>query len=124
MLDRICAELTRSAVALANQQSGSLKATVWPKIVPVLVTNAKLQLWQFDSAAVPLSTGELPQARTEFVELPYIRYRKSFNATEPFFTGTLVEAEDKSKRSVFVVAAGHLTQWLRGFDLTIYGRPV
>lgn len=115
MLDRICAELTRSADALLSQQlkvhgRGDLRNlilrdnAVWIA-VPVIVTTASLSVCRFDPAAVSASSGELQAKDARFEQIQAIRYRKSFDAPQSTQGSELDELEPRAQRTLCIVGA-------------------
>lgn len=127
LLDRICAELARSADAILTQQLAiehrrepSSRAVIMPPgrpwmAIPVVVTTARLHVVRFDPAAVALKDGMLPAGVGTWEEVPHVRYRKSFVAPEPLRKDTVGELEKYAQRSIVIVTAEHLVEWLRNF---------
>jgi hypothetical protein len=127
MLDRICAELTRSADQIALQQVAIESRKSFGRMVtdrswvtvPVIVTNAKLHVCQFDPKAVPLNEGELPADAAKWQTTQQVRYRKSFDAPAPtpdFESLTVLEAA--RQRTVLVVGAEALPTLLLNLNIT------
>jgi hypothetical protein len=128
MLDRLCAELTRSADVVGNDQltlNNKLIQSLGSHrlqfgIIPIIVTTAKLHACRFNSADVSLDTGLLPDDAT-FEEVPYIRYRKSFDAVEwgELDSGATLETIERNRqRSILIVTAPHFPAWLRESNIT------
>jgi hypothetical protein len=127
MLDRICAELTRSVDALLAQQ---LKvggrhdmndimlgdSTTWVGI-PVIVTTAEIWVVRFDPNKVSLSAGEIDPNVAQVEQVQTIRYRKSFDAPQHPEVDKLGALEAYAQRSVCVVTAEYLPVWLEDFSL-------
>ena len=124
MLDRICAELARSADAVAEQQlqvdeplrTGPYQPPLPTLVIPVIVTTAQLQVCRFDPSAVSLKTGNIPDD-AKFEEVPSVRYRKSFDTSHPPVLSpgaTLGTLERHAQRTVLVVTASEFPRWLRG----------
>ena len=127
MLDRICAELTRSVDALLAQQlkvSGRHDMhdimlrddTMWVGI-PVIVTTAELWIVRFDPNKVSLNAGEIDPTVATLERVHAIRYRKSFDAPQHPELDELSAVDAYTQRSVCVVAAEHLATWLDDFNL-------
>lgn len=76
-------------------------------IIPVLVTNAKLFIAEYDPAAVSLDTGQftMPPA-AKISPVSWVRFRKAFTS------GHI----DLGHRTVFVVSANALTTFLNKLD--------
>jgi len=132
MLDRLAAELVRSAEAVAAQSWGldSLRQVrgynapvpVVSGYLPVIVTTAQLRVCRFDPEVVPLDTGHLPADGAEFEVVPYVRYRKSFDAPTIAHGDQrhdIGELEAAAQRSVVVVNALHFIDWLTQFEIRI-----
>ena len=120
MLDRLCADLTRSADALLEQQSGVgggfHPSQSWVAI-PVIITTARLHVCRFDPGAVSLCDGLLPASAADWQEVPAVRYRKSFTAISTKDATTLNGLEKAAQRTVAIVTAFHLVDWLASFQL-------
>lgn len=72
-------------------------------IIPLIVTNAELLVADFDTADVSLETGQLPApSSAKLLRVPWVRLRKAFS------TG----GKDLGDRTVFVVRADKLVEWL------------
>jgi hypothetical protein len=130
MLDRLCAELTRSSDALAGQQLDvdggrnshghiELRSGAWI-VAPVIVTTAKSHVCRFDPAVVPLATGLVPEGAAKWSEVPRVVYRKNFDAPSALERefASVGALERDAQRSVTIVTATHLLEWLRGFELS------
>jgi hypothetical protein len=127
MLDRISAELTKSADAVLDQQLVALGVDQprsalsgrgsWTA-VPIIVTTAHLYVCRFDPAAVALHDGLLPENAGEWEQVPYMRYRKSFDAPARTEAEDLGVMERRSQRSVIIVNATHLIDWLGAFVIS------
>jgi hypothetical protein len=93
-------------------------------MVPVIVTAANLTICRFDPGGVPLETGEMLPGGAEWETVTDVRYRKSFDVHAelrppmlPVWIRGLGALEHQAQRSVAIVQAGHLTEWLEKFDL-------
>jgi hypothetical protein len=116
----MCAELTRSADAVLEQQmnvgGGFHKSQHWTAI-PVIVTTARLQVCTFDPAIVSLTDGRLPADGATWQEVPHARYRKSFDVLPAASATTLGDLEKQAQRSVEIVTATHFVEWLEQFHI-------
>jgi hypothetical protein len=76
-------------------------------IVPVIVTNAKLFTANYDPNSVSLDTGQLPvMPQPDISTIEWVRFRKAFTAGN----------RDAGDRTVFVVAASSLEQFVHDLD--------
>ncbi len=128
MLDRICAELTRSTDAIIAQQRAIDGRTnrhhllelpderKWVAM-PVIVTTADLRVCRFDPAAVPLDIGEIPAGAAHLEQVPVMRYRKSFDVESQPGSDGIGALEKYAQRTVSIVTATHLAKWLEEFNL-------
>ena len=136
MLDRLGAEVTRSADAIAGQlleidklpaAKGYTPATRAPHtVVPVIVTNARLHVCVFDPGAVPLRDGQLTADGGRFEQVQHVRYRKQLDAVIPQADAAIEDLRDwgaLAQRSLAIVQAEYLPTWLGDFkmDRASYG---
>ena len=84
----------------------------------MIVTTARLFVCRFDPAIVPLTTSLLPEGVVQWEEVPYIRYRKNFDAPARAEAGDLGELEKQSQRTIAIVTATHLVSWLGDIVIT------
>ena len=126
ILDRLCAELTRSTDAITGQQlqiSGrrnQLGFVELPELmewvaIPVLVTTGVLQVCVFDPATV--TNGEIPSSSARFEQVNAVRYRKSFDVHPGLGASSLSDLERKAQRTVAIINEAYLRQWLRDFTI-------
>lgn len=73
-------------------------------VIPVIVTNAKLYLASYNPSEVSLETGEFQAWPKRIEESPWIRFSKAF---------TTGEGRDLGARSIFVVSASLLEEFLQ-----------
>lgn len=115
MLERIASQLVDSIECLAIEEvmasynDGPGKGYIY---VPMIVTNADLQVCKFKSAEVNLTTGKLSEGT--FDSVPFIRFHKTLT-TKPTVgsrPNSLEEAHQSKMRTVLVVNAMHLTKVL------------
>jgi hypothetical protein len=121
LLERTAGLLLRSVEALANQDVSRGEATTTMAITyfPVIVTNARLCLATFYDGNIDLATATLPKDKVEFVEVPFMRFRKNLSSTIPSAPEpkTLGEANKASDRTVLVVNTLAFETFLRALDL-------
>jgi hypothetical protein len=111
MLERDVQLLVRGTDAYARLMNSDL---MWRRpnepnrpVIPVLVTNADLLVARYDSSDVSLETGQLPSERpATWSRVPWIRFRKAFSS----------DGTDVGERTVIVVRAAALAEWLGKLD--------
>jgi hypothetical protein len=128
MLERICGTLLDATEAIAHEQlqidqhvdRERRRLRVY---VPLVVTNATLSLCGFDPAAVSLSEGRIADAAWQSV--PFIRFHKGLRThllDPPSRGNSLRDTLRARERSVFVVSAPHLVDFLRAWKaLELWG---
>lgn len=79
--------------------------------VPVIVTNADLQVCRFRAETVPLADGRLPEVAGEFESAPLVRFRKTLTVRPMKYTlvQTVRDSHRDKTRTVVVVNAERLT---------------
>ena len=117
MLERDAQLLIRGTDAYAKRYKAEFKVKHQPEhdrvVIPVIVTNAKLFVAEYDAGAVSLETGQLEiPSKASLTEVPWVRFRKAFTSS-----GT-----DVGDRTVLVVRATNLPLWLKKLDFA--GQPV
>jgi len=117
LLERDAQLLVRATDAYAKRYKVDFKVTHNPEhdrvIVPIIVTNARLLVAEYDAGAVSLETGQLPiSSASNLVEVPWVRFRKALTTS----------ARDVGDRTVFIVRATELVAWLKGLEFA--GKPV
>lgn len=115
MLERIAGQLVGALEALAVEEIMlSLNSTPGQRYVyvPIIVTNADLQVCRFKSDEVDLSTGRLSEG--EFESVPFIRFHKSLTTQlSPELRPSRLQAAHQDKmRTVLVVNSAYLTKLL------------
>jgi hypothetical protein len=116
MLERDVQQLIRGTDAYARRckDEHNVNATLPDTLIlPLLVTNAKLFVADYDPADVSLDTGQFampPPAKVSPV--PWVRFRKAFTSS----------GKDVGDRTVFVVAAAAFPEFLGKLD-TISSGP-
>lgn len=120
LLERMAAGLTRATDGLAQQfLEIGLGSRTTHRLLPVIVTSASLFVSRFSPGRVSLQTGEPNEA--EHVGVSHLRFRKSLAGPEPpfeFEPERLEDLADGSKRTVFIVQAAGLVDWLSAFQIS------
>ena len=129
MLERLSAILIRSVEALADEELGyerSVGRSGLRFYFPVILTAAILHVCRVQASDIDLLSGDLQSAT--FEEVPYLRFTKSMssslNSSRP--PSQVSDAARESRRTVFIVNAGHLVSFLSGrweFSLPAWGGP-
>ena len=116
LLDRICSDLVAATEALSAEELEFDASDFGQHYVymPVLVTNAELVVGNFDPSTVNLGSGEVEDASFEVVGA--VRYRKALTAVSATASvSSLVESNARNERTVFIVNATHLIDWLKNW---------
>lgn len=129
MLERLSTTLLASVEALANEElafAQSEGSTGIRFYFPAIVTTATLYVCRVDPSRVDIASGELKDA--SFEEVPFIRFTKSMatSLTSSHIPSGIQDAAKESRRTVFVVNAAHLAEFLAGeweFNTPPYGGP-
>src|SRR5437773_4975488 len=127
LLERIGALLVDSIEAVAREEllhqrgTGRIQELVY---APLLITNAALHVVRCDVSSVSLATGEIDRA--EAMEVPFLRFRKalSHRFAWPSRVATLREISEARQRTLFVVNAASLTQFLSTFVDSTHGSGI
>jgi len=129
MLERLSTTLLASVEALANEELAFAQSEGRTGIrfyFPAIVTTATLCICRVDPSRVDIASGELKDA--SFEEVPFIRFTKSMatTLTSSHIPSGIQAAAKESRRTVFVVNAAHLAEFLAGeweFNTPPYGGP-
>lgn len=116
MLENLCGVLLDSAECLAREESSvaiERKTSLCCSYIPVIVTNANLQVCRFELSSISLDDGEIPDG--EFESVPYIRFSKTLSTRgiSDVPITTLGAATRERQRTVFVVQASQLEMFLK-----------
>lgn len=125
MLERIVGTLLLSVEGLSQEMDmrmltaaaqASQRSSIY---IPVLVTNTPLVICRFDPTEVGLTSGVLEGNGGEFEPAPFVRFRKSLTTTSPSeeVALSLQDANRESQRTVLVVHAPHLLEFLRQWSI-------
>jgi hypothetical protein len=122
ILEALCAGVLESVEGLAQEevriQQSQNSDRFLRFIFPVIVTNASLTVCQFNSSDVKITDGTLNVDAIKLDRVPFIRFRKSL-ATQ-FPNGKFVALEDAHRareRSVYIVNAEGLLEFLKGWEV-------
>jgi len=120
LLERMGSPLLECVEAVAREEVLHLRGTGQFHVqlyAPVIVTNATLHVVHCDLPRVSLATGEIESAET--TEVPYLRFRKAMSHRFgwPTRVATLREIAESRQRTLFVVNAASLTEFLATFQL-------
>jgi hypothetical protein len=118
LLERLCATLLSSADALADEKVGILqsKGHGWKGFyLPIVVTSAELRVCRMAPSNVDLGTGTITE--TAFESVPFIRFQKAFGnpLTQEATTTDLTESAREQERTVWIVQAKSLDEFLAKF---------
>jgi hypothetical protein len=123
ILETLCGERLESIDGLAqeevniNQSQKERKLRLF--IFPVIGTNANLKACQFDPSDIQITDGTLNLQSVKIIDAPFIRFRKSLVTKFPEGNFTnLKEANRARERSVLVVNAQHLIEFLKAWKVT------
>jgi hypothetical protein len=116
MMERIASTLQLATESLAAEEltfdphPESSNPTVY---LPIVVTNATLQVCRFHSRDIDLATGDLP-VDAVFEETPYIRFRKNLSTSlSPNLLKTDLErANFANERTIIVLNAAYIREFL------------
>ncbi len=116
MLENLCRVLLNSVEGLAREESTfaiEKNADFNCSYVPVIVTNANLQVCRFKLSSLSLDDGEIPDG--EFESVPYIRFSKSLStkAISVASIANIWAANRERQRTVFVVQSVQLERFLK-----------
>jgi hypothetical protein len=127
MLERVSSLLLSATEAIAQEQvtidlaHRHRPSSLW-FYVPVIVTNADLRICSFDPAKVDASDGLLPSDAT-FEKVKAVRFFKNLSfRLDPGRVGTLTAANLAKNRTIIVVNATALQEFLREFE-AVEGLP-
>lgn len=123
MLENLASSLLSSTEAFAREEISLWLAgntTGRRYYAPIIVTNARLTVCNFDLASVSLEAGEI--ADGEFEEVPYIRFRKSLTTimSEGRTVQTISAANRDRHRTILVVQSSHFADFLNDWHLNLH----
>jgi hypothetical protein len=111
LLERDAQMLIRGTDTYARKLRSDFEAQKNPEddrtILPAIVTNAKLSIAYYKTTQVSLESGQLPTPLPEQLQsVSWVRFRKGFSSGN----------KDLGDRTVFVVRAPELSEWLNKLD--------
>lgn len=120
MLENLCRVLLNSVESFAQEESSLAwggKVGLNCLYIPVIVTNAHLQVCRFQLPSISLDDGEIPDG--DFESVPYIRFFKSLSTrpSEAATVNNIADANRARRRTVFVVQAAHLDGFLQNWHM-------
>jgi hypothetical protein len=124
MLERVAGEVVMSTEAFAQEDAVRVEAirrTGPFSYASVIVTNAQLTMATFDASAISLDDGKIPALHT--TNVPFIRFRKQLSTDHGGFSvedvqrGGAPAISRAKERTVFVVQANALSQFLTSFEI-------
>lgn len=122
MLERVAAEISTATEALALEETrlpvSRMNGGLLRMYASVIVTNARLLLSQVDPAQIDLATGKTASAAHSVV--PWVRFRKHFSGKSamPAESPTFGAAALAKEKSVFVVNASYLADFLDAWEIS------
>lgn len=126
LLDRSTSTLVNSVEALALQEKDRIDANLNHDVsqtnqfsrlyIPVIVTTASIVVSIFDPSNISLNDGSLPDD-AEYIDVPFIRYRKSMGNINAYIGFDIKEASYESEKTVFIVNAQHMEYFLNNWRL-------
>jgi hypothetical protein len=128
ILESLAAEVLESIEGLAQEEinikkSQNPSSSVRLFIFPVIVTNADLVVCRFNSNLVNIHDGTLDSDKAETSSVPFIRFRKSLGTSfPPGSFNNLKSANQARERTVFVVNAASITEFLTGWEINPWDR--
>lgn len=120
MLENLCGILLNSVECLAQEEltiAIERNTGLNSMYIPVIVTNASLQVCRFELPSISLDDGQIQDG--EFESVPYIRFSKSLSTKpESASINTIADANRARQRTVFVVQATQLEGFLQAWHST------
>jgi len=122
ILESLASECLQAVSGLANEEVNVMSKGYLQHlrlfIIPVIVTNAALAVCSFDPNAIKIEDGTLDASNTETEIVPFIRFRKSLATAMPQMPFNDMKAANRAReRTVFVVTAAHLAEFLKGWRI-------
>ena len=129
LLERIGGLLIRSVEPYGSediQAEGDIKLDRLSFVIPCIITSAKLKTCNLSPDQISLENGTVKDP--EFLDVPYIRFRKSLSFQEIQWSRYkgLKEAVRESERSIFIINSLHLSEFLDRCeleDIEIFEQP-
>ena len=124
ILESLAAEVLASIEGLAQEEvsivesrnNDDVRARLF--IFPAIVTNAEIAVCRYDPSKIEITDGTLKGEDVEIKTVPFIRFRKSLATTFPKGLFYDLDATNRAReRSVFVVNAASLTEFLKDWNM-------
>jgi len=130
MLERIAGNLLASVESLAYEELSVTSSVAtqpgygtgayipFSAYIPVIVTNSELMVFYFEPTEVDLKSGMAEDDRGVCEPVPFVRFRKSLTTSLPSeeVAHSLKDANKQSQRTIFVVHAPELPNFLHGWE--------
>jgi hypothetical protein len=122
LLERICGQLLRSIDCLLVEEMEIAKNKRFPDAciyVPIIVTNAKLELCHFDPGKVSLTDGFLVDGKFETV--PFVRFRKSLTTvlSSRASLSSITDANKDKEGTILVINANSFCDILKNIEVKL-----
>ena len=122
LLERICGQLLKAIECLSIEEMEIAKKKKYPDAciyIPIIITNAQLELCHFDPEKISLSDGLLKDGKFETV--PFIRFRKSLTTVlssnlNPY---DLFHANKEKERTILIINANFLCEILENIQVKL-----
>jgi hypothetical protein len=123
MLERLASNVVSSTEGFANEEMAGVQNEngVLRIYFSVIVTTAKLRVCEFDPQSIPLSTGEIANAK--YTEVPFLRFRKQLASRReiPKKQLTLYNTAEAKENTVFIVTSESVSDFLECFKVAAFG---
>jgi len=127
MLERVAGKLMRSIENLASEELllCPIFEDAW-LYIPVIVTTAELILCEYDPRKADLVSGEIKENDCDFRSVDFLRFQKSLFTSLSMMNkikfdkiADLKKSNEASQRTVFIVHASGLIEFLKGIRSAI-----
>ena len=124
ILEGLATEVLESIEGLAQEEINIAKSQTPASstklfIFPVIVTNAEITVCQFKPELIKIEDGTLDAKSAEIFAVPFIRFRKSLATNFPEGEYYDLRTANKAReRTVFVVNAASISQFLSGWQVS------
>lgn len=119
MLENLCRRLLISIECCAQEETSfaiERKADLSCLYVPVIVTNANLQVCRFKLGSTSVDDGEILDG--DFESVPYIRFSKGLSTEPVSFAPSMSAANRERERTVLFVQSSQLMGFLGAWHMT------
>jgi hypothetical protein len=122
ILESLATEVLQSIEGLAHEELGIERSKGGQHsrlfIFPAIVTNANITVCRFNPELIKIKDGTLDTCNAEIETLPFIRFRKSMATAFPQGPVKDLRAANRARqRTVFVVTATHIAQFLKDWRM-------